>query len=399
MSESVIRLIDYQKMIVEWLMINALGTIEVHQGSIQDCADSLGDRSIILLLPAADVLLLELELPIKSNQQLKKALPFALEEWLVDEVDTYHFVWHRQSDHLIYVAAMNAKKFNFVLAGFEALGLQLTGIYSEVLALPYQDNTLSVLIEEHKIVVRTQKYLGGGIDQASLAFLIEKWQSELTPGFVLNCWSTKPLPDCFRGLVNDGVVNVISSEAILLAPIHEKEMGALDLLTRKFQPKKATDLTWKKWLPAVSIFIMSLLIQYGVLIHSDWQKKRQLTSLDYQVIDLFKQIFPEVKRIVNIKAQAEQQLVELKKQGVDKGSPFMTMIYKTGEVLGVNPDIKLKKLDYMNNSLQLHFTSQDVAKVDQVKQQLENTGHLIVTIKSIESKEANAEVDVEIKQK
>ena len=399
MAECVIRLMDHQSMTVQWWAPDDLDVKEIQQGSLQACAANVGGHSLTLLLPAADVILLTLDLPIKSPQQLKKAMPYALEEWLADEVDTYHTVWHRDADALIHVAAINAEKFNTVLAQFQAAGLPLTAIYSEVLALPYKENTLSVLIEAQKIVLRTQRYLGGGFDQDSLVFVLEKWLNEHATEGVINCWSTLPLPECITRLANEGIVHVIRSENNLLQPHEETEGGVLNLLTRDFQPKKATDLTWKKWLPALSVFSLTVLLQFGVLIHSAGQKKQELAKLESQVQALFKDIFPEITRIVNIKAQTDQQLSVLKQQGASNGSSFMTMLYQIGQVLSVNPDIKLKKLDFMNNALQLHFTAQDLAKVDQVKQQLESAGHLIVTIKSVESKQVEAEVDFEIKQK
>ena len=81
-----IRLLNQSDGRVEWLLINAETQPEVQQGTLQDLANWVGKRPVIVLLPASDVVLLAVDLPIKSNSQIKKALPFALDELLADDV-------------------------------------------------------------------------------------------------------------------------------------------------------------------------------------------------------------------------------------------------------------------------------------------------------------------------
>ncbi len=380
MSAIIIRLIDLPTLTLQWLGVNDLGLNEVQQGSLTDCALSIGDERVILLLPAADVLLLALDLPIKSNHQLKKALPFALEEWLSEDVDTYHTVWHRHphSPDCVYVAAINKAKFNSLIIEFYAAGLQLTGVYSEVLGLPYQTDTLTVAIEGQKVLLRTQEYLGGGSDTDVLPFILEKCLAE----------NPKTYPVYLENVAID-----------LLQPAPDTLTGTLNLLTEAYQQNTKTQTTWKKGWPAVMIFFITLVLQQGFLLHSVWQKRDASAQLETQTQALFKQTFPEIKRIVNIKAQAEQQLIEIRKQSVEKGSAFMTILYQTGEVFSANPGLEIKKLDFINNALLLHFMAPNVAVVDEVKQQIESVGQLTVAIIALESKQDLAEVDFEIKQK
>ena len=129
----IVRLINQQDLIVQWLPVKPTGVSEIQQGNLQALAKSIANRSVILLLPASDVLLLAIDLPVKSNNQIKKALPFALEELLADEMETYHLVWHREVKGKLYVAAINQEKFKSCLAGFEEHGIKLDSVYSETL--------------------------------------------------------------------------------------------------------------------------------------------------------------------------------------------------------------------------------------------------------------------------
>ena len=398
-SISIIRICDHQSMTVEWTVTTTMGIKIVKQGSLQECADSIEDQSVILLLPASDVLLLEIDLPVKSNHQLKKALPFALEEWLADDVETYHIVYYRQPNDKIEVAIINAEKLKIIIAACNAAGIQLTGIYSEVLGLPYQENTLSVLINDQKVLLRTQQWLGGGIDLDTLPYIIEKWLADYPSSVAVNCWTNNVSPDSLKSLPIDLNVYPIDSEILFLKIGAEKLAGELNLLTGIFKQNKPTDLTWKKWLPALSVFFITLVMQFGFLMKATWEAKAELARIDTETLDLFTHTFPEIKRVVNIKAQADQQLLELKAHNVSKGSPFMDILYQTGGVFSTNTDIEIKKLDFVNKVMRLQFVSKDIAKVDQLKQQIESAGKLTVAILALESKQNNAEVDFEIKQK
>ena len=266
MSISIIRICDHQSMTVEWTVTTTMGIKIVKQGSLQECADSIEDQSVILLLPASDVLLLEIDLPVKSNHQLKKALPFALEEWLADDVETYHIVYYRQPNDKIEVAIINAEKLKIIIAACNAAGIQLTGIYSEVLGLPYQENTLSVLINDQKVLLRTQQWLGGGIDLDTLPYIIEKWLADYPSSVAVNCWTNNVSPDSLKSLPIDLNVYPIDSEILFLKIGAEKLAGELNLLTGIFKQNKPTDLTWKKWLPALSVFFITLVMQFGFLM-------------------------------------------------------------------------------------------------------------------------------------
>jgi general secretion pathway protein L len=142
-----------------------------------------------------------------------------------------------------------------------------------------------------------------------------------------------------------------------------------------------------------------VILQISVLLNGYWQKKQELATLEAQTVSLFKQTFPEVKRLVNIKVQAEQQLIDLKKQSKSKGSQFMQLLYETGEVLTVNSAVEMRQLDYINEILQIQLNAPDISQVEQIKQQLESSDALSVKIQSTEVTSNSVQVNYEIKQK
>jgi general secretion pathway protein L len=384
---------------LEWLLVDNRQPKELQQGTLQDLAKSAENQSVILLLPASEVLLLGLALPVKRNSQIKKALPFALEDLLVDEVEAYHSVWHKQPDGKVYVALTNHDKFKVCLASFEDAGITIDSVYPESLCLPYQEHSCALVIDGQQAIIRHEKYIGAGFDCDMLPIFLDKVLVENSALNIINSWSVDELSLDSQEHIIDINHHKVDSILPFLATGVATLDSACNLLSGSFEKQHKSAWQGKKWLPSIGLIVFTALLQMGFLVYHYSQKKSELAVLETQTQNLFKQTFPEVKRIVNIKVQADQALMELRKNTNSKGSSFMSLLYETGEVLNANVGYKLKQLDFLNDQLQIQLTIPDISQVDQIKQQLEAGQQLLVKIKSEEANQDGVEVHFEIKHK
>jgi len=400
MAEQIIaRFLSHKDMLLQWLVLDHSNTREIQQGTLQDLAQTAGENLVTLLYPAAEVLLLDIDLPVKSNKKIKKALPFALEELLADEMETYHLVWHRQVKGKVYVAAVNQEKFKTCLTGFKEQGINLGSVYPESLCLPYQTDSYSLFMDHQNAILRTGQWQGGGIDTDALPIVLNKILSDNPDLHTLECWSVGEPAMWLSGLSVNLTYHKADPGLLLLNADIKKKGGQLNLLTGEFERKNSRTVEWKRWLPALCIIFITFFLQIGFLLNSYWQKKTELATIEAQTTSLFKQTFPEVKRLVNIKVQAEQQLVDLKKQSKKKGGKFMQLLYQTGEVITANPGLEIRQLDYINEILQVQLNATDITQVEQVKQQLEGSNELLIKVQSAEENPKGVEVHYEITQK
>ena len=392
------RLHNQETELVQWLSLSNTTPSEPEQGSFQDLANAAQNSPVTLLLPASAVLLLAVELPIKSANQIIKALPFALEDLLANDVESYHLVWHRQPKGKVYVAAVSHDLMQTCLLRFQELGIELTKIYPETLCLPYQDLSCSILVDQQHAILRTGQWLGGGIESEFLPDCLDKLFTENPQFQAIQIWASDTavqLPDA--KLPSNITKHEIASPLQLLQVGATQLTEEFNLLSGRYGKKNTADWQWQKWLPAIAILLLAVLIQTGALLNSYWAQKAELATLETQTLDLFKKTFPEVKRIVNMKVQADQQLAELKQQGAGNGSRFMQLLYGSGEMLIANPSFQLRQLDFANDLLQLRLTASDLSQLEQYKQQLENIA-FSVRILSAESVQNALEAQIEIRK-
>ena len=382
---------------IEWLCPSKPDSTPV-SGTWQELEAAAQDKFLILLVPATAVLLLELELPVKSAAQLQKALPFALEDLLAEDVENYHLVWTRQTDGKIAVAALTHDKLSEYLNLFQNAGLTLGAAYPETLCLPYQAGACTLLVDGDHAVLRSGTWQGAGIETSFVPCLLEKWAAAGMSTEMLSVWSAhaeSPLkPGPFTRVQHSS-----SLPLAVLATGWASAAENLDLLTGTYARQAPDSANWRQWLPALLILAVAFSLQYAVLLNGYWQQQAEFDSLETATQELFKQVFPEVKRIVNVKAQGDQQLAELRKRGGVAASDFMRLLYPAGDVLKTLPDIHLKKLAFVNGALQIQINAPDISRLEQFKQQLQ--AHLQVKIQSAD-KDSGAngvEAQLELREK
>ena len=370
----------------EWLVIGD-NTTQPQQGTLQALAQSAEDANVILLIAAADVLLLEVDLPIKSQSQLKKALPYAVEDLLANEVEQYHFVWCKQPNHKLAVAAIEHETLVAYVQPFQAAAITLTAVYSVALVLPLIADNCSLLLEQQHATVRFSAYQGGGIELDYVALLLEKTTSDTELSNAVHIWTTESctaLPPLPNGIITTDCQHISSALALLQANVTPKL--PLNLLTEQYSPQQQGGKHWQAWLPAAAIALLAVLLQYGIVLNEYWQNTAQLAALEADNQQLFKQTFPELKRIVNIKTQAEQALLALRKNSsASKDNDYLRLLYASGEILTQDPALHLQALDFVNGVLSLQLTGNDIAQIDHFKQEMEKNNAVSVKIQAAET--------------
>ncbi|WP_415878653.1 type II secretion system protein GspL [Methylomonas sp. TEB] len=381
---------------LEWLNLAGPDS-QPASGTMAELTAAAQGKSVLLLLPAASVLLLQIELAVKTTAQLKKALPFALEDLLAEDVENYHLVWLKQDRDKLAVAAITHETLAALLTPFQEAGLQLDGAYPETLCLPYQPGPATLLLDDSNAILRSAAYLGGGVDALFLPQLLEKVRAEGADfQTLLLCKGSEDskLPD---GLAITGMDTVIKAPLSFMASAVELLPVELNLLSGAYAVSSRKVGRWQQWLPAAIILAVALAVQSYALLHTYWQQQAELSELEAKTQALFKQSFPEVKRIVNVKAQAEQQLALLRKQHDSVGSGFMRLLYRSGLVLKDTPAVHLKKLNFLNGGLQLHVVADDIGQLEQFKQQLQSS--MLVKLQSADSGANGVEAQLEIREK
>src|SRR5579872_6534260 len=359
-----------------------LHSIELAQASWVVCEDEEAEKSIlrahlselsatdkqneiVVIVPAFDVLLTEISLPKLNRQRLMQALPFALEEHLIDEVNELHFaISDYQTNGMLPVAIVSRKKMDEWLALLKQYDIIPSELYSAVFLLPYVEKSWSASILQESAAVRQNKFQGFQAEQNNLALMIE-----------LALQSTAEKPECIHIYNTFPTPLEIKLDSILINEIHLSEQDWLDtipgwvnpassinLLQGSYQPKLKTSETKKIWqfaayatLAFIFLAFFSELISFFILHH-------EFDKIDQKINLIYKKNFPEASSVVSPEKRMESKLSALEEQ--INTNYFLILLAKVAKPLMAASHVQLKNIDFRNNQLTLELTADKFDDLD-----------------------------------
>lgn len=151
----VIRLGSDAAQAAEWIAVDSSGArrSELSSGMLAEAAAHIGEREVIVLVPSAEVLTTSVDIPVRGAK-LYAALPFALEEYLADDIENLHFAAGTRrangSTPVSVVSYENMDNWRLMLA--EA-GIEPGAIIADSYGLARIPGTISMLLATDQVMI------------------------------------------------------------------------------------------------------------------------------------------------------------------------------------------------------------------------------------------------------
>ena len=128
-----------------WLELDPRGQSRRAPGTGQrlDPAALAGVDRVIVLLPAERATVLAAEVPARGREQLAKAVPFAVEDRLIDPLEVLHLTFDELPEGGQRVVALRQDLLAEWLADLRARGVAPDAARLDVLALPWRPDRAS----------------------------------------------------------------------------------------------------------------------------------------------------------------------------------------------------------------------------------------------------------------
>ena len=152
----VIQLGESENAPADWIAVDSSGAQHglPESGPFANARADIGDRSVIVLVPSAEVLTTTVDMPIKGGAKLQAALPYALEEFLADDVDQLHFAaGTRYSSGLIPVSVVSREKLEQWISWLQKADIEANSIVADLYGLARIPGTISLLVANQQVVI------------------------------------------------------------------------------------------------------------------------------------------------------------------------------------------------------------------------------------------------------
>jgi len=356
----------------------------------------------VILLPTTAFLVTQMSIPSKKKQKIIQAVPYLLEEQLIDEVENLHFVLGERDTetHLLTVAVIAQQQLQKYLEILQPINLKSVICTLDIFAVPKPIEGWGLLLLENCVLIRTQNS-GFAIESHCLSLILQ---------------SIAQLPSQITVFGNAAKIdNSVMTELYGLGiPIIEenqpqdevewwqrglKSSKLINVLQGLYRPVNQAVIVWRPWRLTVFLLLILIIVTITTQIITLQQLENQRQQLNHQIETLYQNTFPEARKIVNPKAQMEQQLAALRLKTVSyhKKNDFLTLLTQFSPFLSQLPNLQLKRIDYLNTYFDISLATTHLQALDQLKQSLQVI-NLQLEIKTVTSHNNKVEAQLRISQ-
>lgn len=305
-----------------------------------------------LVLPVEAVTACVVSLPTRKARWLRQALPFAVEELLAEDVELMHLaLGEALADGRQRVFALRR---SWLAAWLQLCPQAPAQIAVDADLLPGEGTQL---LELHG------RWLLGGEGAARLALDLEDW-----PALAASC----PAPH--RALCRVGQ-QVAQAEQV---PVEEPFvwLSRQPLRNNLAQAEFAshTDSAgWQVWKPLAGVLGLWLLLQLGFNLGQGWYLQREADRYGAASEALYRELFPEDTRLVDIRAQFDQHL----RQAVGGGeAQLLGLLGQVSQALLSEGAVRIRQLDYseQRGDLALQVQAPGFAELERLRERLQENG-------------------------
>ena len=349
------------------------------------------DRKVIILLPIESLFITTVAIQTHNRKQLEKAIPYALEDDLTEDIESLHFAYgHRTHDNEIPVTVISKHRLDNLLDVLRELRIIPDIITADIFGLPWkQERHWHVRINSNHATVRTGEWSGFACDANDLIDFINlaSSDSEHPPGLI----TVKSHPDEdlteIRKLAN---VEISSSWSPASFVDGFDQATCINILQGSYAKEDKQHKTILPWKIAAGLALAWLAVTMAHISIEYYQYKNLDAKLTAEVERTLLDTFPDIKRIPKGAARSmmEQRLKRLSvRNSGDKNTDFLKLLHQSGYELGKNQDVSILDFDYRNNELSLEIKASDVQVLENVKTKLQskNINAELQTAKSVDN--------------
>ena len=334
---------------VQWVADGVSETLAFGEAQTQ-----LG-ASWTLVLPVEAVTSCAVNLPTRKARWLRQALPFAVEELLAEEVELMHLALGEQladGRHRVFAVRRSW------LAGW--LALCSTAPQAIVVDADLLPGPGTALLPLHG------RWLLGGENVTRMALQAQDWP-QLSPLCVQPqvawCDPQHPAPQP----VDESTAVADSFVWLAQQPLRN------NLAQGEFAVQSSSG-QWQRWRPLLGLVGMWLVLQWGFNLAQGWHLQRQADQYAAASAALYKELFPQDSKLVNLRAQFDQHLQAGASSGQTRLLGLLAQV--SGALAAEGGQVQISQVDFseVRGDLAMQVQAAGFAELERLRERLQESG-------------------------
>ncbi|MBA1149366.1 type II secretion system protein GspL, partial [Ectothiorhodospiraceae bacterium WFHF3C12] len=342
-------------------------------------------RRVVALACGPDVLLTSAMVPTQSKQRLARAVPYALEDQLAEDVEDLHFATGQMGEEgRLAVAVVDRALMDGWVEALAEAGLDADQVYPEQLAVPLETDSWAVVVDGERFLLRYGAQGGLAGDAANLADMLEACLLEAEDAqpakIVVHDYSGHATLPNVEPAVEHRAVDSEDATALLATSLDERR--AIPMLVGEYAKSSGWRAHWQRWRAVAVLAALWVVLSTGQAYIEQWQLREEAAQLEQQIIATYRQAFPDADRVIDPRGQMESRLAAMRNQGQGGGQGVLPLLAKVGPVLRGESGLQLTALSYRGGDLDLELYAESLQSIDQLKQRLGRLEGVSVEVRS-----------------
>jgi general secretion pathway protein L len=373
----------------EWLTLQESGepATAKQRGPLSLAAAVARSAKVVVLAPAAQILLAEPELPPGSGVKLARAVPFALEEQLTEDVDELCFaLGRRQPNGRTPVAVVSRNVLQAWLAELTGAGIEPTALYADISLVPENPGQTVLWLEKNRLAVRrpgalpfaveltpvAEALVVAGVIQDPLAQPSEETAEPSPPESAVlyvtrEDWALVQGDfDALSGQFASLKVQILTDGPLPWLVRDLPTTHAVNLLQGEFARTTDYGARWHRWRTAAILaggLVAAHVAAAALQIH---QANRETRRLDGEISQIFAQAMP-AETLQDPRRQMQSRLDRIRQSGPGP-EYFLRTLDALSAALAATPKTKIDSLSYREQALDMKVTAPNLAALSQLSQ-------------------------------
>lgn len=399
-----------------WIAVDSSGTRlgSPVTGPLSEAVTDVRERKVIVLVPGTEVLTTTADVPVKGGARLQAALPYALEEFLAEDVDKLHFAaGARRESGRIPAAVVSRERLDEWRGRLAEAGLKPAAIVPENHGLARLPGTISLLVAEREIMINdggdVELVMQGVTPAEALAAIgaldegDEEGAAALPRHAIVWC-----LPGDDERYRHDWIamrqelesldVNLLPDGVMPRLAVTVASGAGINLLQGAYADKTEYAGHFRRWKVAASLLLA--LVGVGVLA-----KAANLYLLDRQEAALREQFVAEYREAVPGASDVQDQdpaalLSSLRARTGRSETPqvFLQSLEQVGRALRANGEAKIEALSYRSGVVDIRVSAPNVATLDNIQKAIRESGRFTASIQGTNQQGDRVSSQIQIRE-
>ncbi|WP_439888965.1 type II secretion system protein GspL [Pseudomonas sp. MBLB4123] len=316
------------------------------------------DESWTLVLPVEAVTACAVQLPTQKARWLHQALPFAVEELLAEDVEQFHLALGEplaDGRHRVF-----AVRRSWLASWLALCETPPQAIAVDADLLPREGTQLLAL---------GSRCLVGGVEVARLALSAEEW-----PALAPLC----PRPHIVYRTSHQAELEPADQCPEVADPhVWLAQQAVFGNLAQGEFASVGAGERWQRWWPLLGLVGLWLVLQWGFNLAQGWHLQSQADAYAGANEALYRELFPDDRKLVDLRAQLDQHLAEGGVSGQGRMLGLLAQVHQAMTAEGAR--VEVEQLDFSDGrgDLALQVLAPGFSDLERLRERLLEAGLVV----------------------